>query len=61
MEPEEFSEAEVMSFQQSYELNQFKEISMTELAEIIRNLPNKSSDLDIIPMWLFKNCLPELI
>ena len=59
VEPEEFSEAEEP--QQSYELNQFKEISMTELAEIIRNLPNKSSDLDIIPMWLFKNCLPELL
>ena len=24
-------------------------------------MPNKSSALDVVPIWLFKNCLPELI
>jgi hypothetical protein len=46
---------------QDFELSKFHEIEIDELENIIRELPNKSSDLDVIPMWLFKNCLPELI
>ena len=42
-------------------LSHFNEISLSELEEIIFDLPNKSSTLDVIPMWLFKHCLPELI
>ncbi|KAL5252011.1 hypothetical protein ACHWQZ_G014978 [Mnemiopsis leidyi] len=32
-----------------------------KLESIIKALPNKSSLLDPIPMWLFKHCLPELL
>ena len=39
----------------------FSSISVTELFEVIRKMPNKSSSLDVLPMWLFKHCLPELI
>ena len=44
-------------------LDQFKEVSLSlsELETLIKSLPNKSSVLDVIPMWLFKNCLPELL
>ena len=42
-------------------LHQFQEISVEKLESIIKALPNKSSSLDPIPMWLFKNCLPELL
>ena len=34
---------------------------MLELEEMIKDLPNKSSSLDVIPLWLFKHCLPELL
>ena len=42
-------------------LDKFKEVSLSlsELETLIKSLPNKSSVLDVIPMWLFKNCLPE--
>ena len=39
----------------------FQEISEEKLVSIIKELPNKSSSLDPIPMWLFRNCLPELL
>ena len=42
-------------------LTQFNEISVLDLENLIKSLPNKSSTLDIIPLWLFKNCLPELL
>ena len=42
-------------------LNQFSEISLVDLELLIKSLPNKSSSLDSIPMWLFKHCLPELL
>ena len=42
-------------------LHQFQEISVEKLESIIKALPNKSSSLDPIPMWLFKNCLSELL
>ena len=42
-------------------LQQFYALSESELKSIILDLPNKSSPLDAIPMWLFKNCLPELL
>ena len=42
-------------------LNHFQEITVEKLEAIIKSLPNKSSSLDPIPMWLFKNCLPELL
>ena len=42
-------------------LLEFHAVSTSELADVIKNMPNKSSTLDVIPMWLFKNCLPELI
>ncbi|KAL5252015.1 hypothetical protein ACHWQZ_G014982 [Mnemiopsis leidyi] len=42
-------------------LDCFREISVQELEDLIRNLPNKSSPLDTIPLWLFKHCLPELL
>ena len=42
-------------------LEGFKEISLLELEELIKSLPNKSSSLDTIPLWLFKHCLPELL
>jgi hypothetical protein len=31
------------------------------IESLIRDLPNKSSPLDAIPLWLFKHCLPELL
>ena len=42
-------------------LSEFHAISTFELTDVIKNMPNKSSALDVIPMWLFKNCLPELM
>jgi exonuclease III len=42
-------------------LSEFNCISTSELNNVIMNMPNKSSVLDVVPMWLFKNCLPELI
>ncbi len=42
-------------------LSSFSVISKSELIEIIESMPDKSCSLDIIPMWLFKMCLPELI
>ena len=39
----------------------FKEISETDLEAIIMQLPNKSSAMDALPLWLFKMCLPELM
>ena len=42
-------------------LRNFQEITMEKLESIIKALPNKSSTLDPIPMWLFRNCLPELL
>ena len=42
-------------------LSGFETVSMNCLEKIILDLPNKSSKLDIIPIWLFKNCLPELL
>jgi hypothetical protein len=32
-----------------------------EISKIIRNLPNKSCELDPIPTWLMKDCLNELL
>jgi hypothetical protein len=43
------------------QLTSFRETSEEELEDIIRQLPNKSSTLDAIPLWLFKECLPELM
>ncbi|KAL5260602.1 hypothetical protein ACHWQZ_G010676 [Mnemiopsis leidyi] len=45
----------------SPKLTHFQEISEEKLESIIKALPNKSSLLDPIPMWLFKHCLPELL
>lgn len=42
-------------------MTDFISISPKELTDIIVNMTDKSSALDIIPMWLFKKCLPELI
>ena len=38
----------------------FKEISEVELEKLVLQLPNKSSAMDAIQLWLFKLCLPEL-
>ena len=42
-------------------LDQFYEVSSEELVNIIKDLPNKTSTEDAIPLWLFKTCLPELL
>jgi hypothetical protein len=42
-------------------LRNFLEITMEKLESIIGALPNKSSTLDPIPMWLIRNCRPELL
>ena len=39
----------------------FRPVTVDELLDIAKDLSNKSCDLDVIPMWLFKECLPELI
>ena len=39
----------------------FKEVTIDEVMELAQNLPDKSCPLDVIPIWLFKKCLPELI
>ena len=41
----------------------FKELEVTidEVMELAQNLPDKSCPLDVILIWLFKKCLPELI
>ena len=38
----------------------FNNINENELIEIVYGMANKSCDLDIIPIWLFKYCLTEL-
>jgi len=43
------------------EFNKFSPISTTDLKEIIKELPNKSSALDAIPIFIFKHCEEELI
>ena len=42
-------------------LSGFEAVSFDSLETIIKELPDKSSKLDVLPMWLFKNCLPELL
>lgn len=42
-------------------LTSFNAISIDTLEKLITDLPNKSSPLDVIPLWLFKNCLPEIL
>ena len=39
----------------------FKEVTIDEVMELAQNLPDKSCPLDVIPILLFKKCLPELI
>ena len=39
----------------------FKVVTIDEVMELAQNLPDKSCPLDVIPIWLFKKCLPELI
>ena len=39
----------------------FGVLAQEDLAGIIRSMPDKSCALDAIPMWLFKECLPELL
>ena len=41
-------------------LSTFKPVTEPELLKIIQNMPNKSCDIDVLPMWLFKECVPEL-
>ena len=43
------------------QFSSFEPVSAEELSKLIRSLPNKSSKLDVLPMWLFKACLPELM
>ena len=42
-------------------LSGFEAVSFDSLETTIKELPDKSSKLDVLPMWLFKNCLPELL
>ena len=39
----------------------FKEVSVDELMDLAKSLPDKSCPLDVMPIKLFKECLPELI
>ena len=39
----------------------FSALTETELVDIVKSMPDKSCDMDAIPMWLFKACLPELL
>ena len=39
----------------------FGTMQSSQLADIIKAMPDKSCALDTIPMWLFKECLPELL
>ena len=43
------------------DMSAFRPITKPELLEVIKEMPNKACALDPIPMWLFRNCLPELI
>ena len=40
---------------------QFKLLTCTDVSEIIKSMNNKSCELDPIPTWILKNCLPEVI
>jgi hypothetical protein len=42
-------------------LLKFETVTQQALAKLIKEMPSKSCQLDPMPMWLFKNCLPELI
>ncbi|KAK6181912.1 hypothetical protein SNE40_009690 [Patella caerulea] len=39
----------------------FNPVSLVNIEKIIRNAPTKSCDLDAIPTWLLKICLPHLL
>ena len=41
-------------------MTEFNCISEDELCAMIENMPNKSCSLDPFPMWLLKECLPDL-
>lgn len=39
----------------------FCQISFDEIKDVIKSMPNKFCSLDILPTWLFKECLPEIM
>ena len=43
------------------DFDEFSEISTEDLVKIIRDIPNKTSVDDAIPLWLFKIAMPELL
>ena len=45
----------------SNNISSFQEVSIEEIKELVKDLPDKSCSLDIIPVWLFKQCSSELI
>ena len=59
--PETNSQASSETIADVNNLSLFQEVSIDELMELVNNLPDKSCPLDVIPIWLFKKCLPELI
>ena len=42
-------------------LTAFHSVSVEEILLLAKDLSNKSCDMDAMPIWLFKTCLPELI
>ena len=45
----------------SSKFSTFQEISLDDVLKLCGGISDKSCSLDIIPAWLFKKCLPELI
>ena len=45
----------------SSKFSTFQEISLDDLLKLCEGISDKSCSLDIIPAWLFKKCLPEII
>ena len=43
------------------EINEFCELTETEVVIIIRNMPTKGCELDLIPTKIFKQILPNII
>ena len=42
-------------------LVEFTPVSEEEIQKVIKSSPDKSCELDPIPTWLLKSCLPELL
>ena len=60
---EKFDVSSITTDRQAYEssLSAFRPATETEIHNVIMSSPTKSCQLDPIPTWLLKQCLPDLL